>query len=130
MSSVEKRGPQSVEDIARGNRNEERALSLLWQLVGEGVFLRARKASKKQNTRQGIDFFGVIANDSSQFSEEIHIPFQVKSSVKGVEAYLKERELDHKNQVVVVVVVNENRTDKSIKDTFKERAGQFLRVKK
>lgn len=78
--------PFNTEDSAkRGRRNELRAIGLFEQLTEEGFFARVRRASKKQNSKSGIDLFGVIQQDElSTFPGEVHVPFQVKSSHAGV----------------------------------------------
>ncbi|MBI4058905.1 hypothetical protein HY404_01550 [Candidatus Microgenomates bacterium] len=110
----------------RGRINEQRALVLFRELVDEGLFCRFRRASKKQNLLEGIDFFGVIqlvSND--QIVDELSIPFQVKSSFLAAQDFRRERWEAGKK--VIVVVVNEWRTDREIKQFIQKSVWRFTR---
>ncbi len=108
-----------------GKASESRALSLLEQLVDEGIFVRVRRASKDQNLRRATDFFGVVASGT----EEVHIPFQIKSSFYAAENYLNESKRGMPNRNAVVIVVNNGRPDKLILGTIKNEVIRFLRTK-
>ncbi len=72
-----------VEGREIGKINEERALALLREMAEEGTFARVRRASKRQTHIRGIDMFGIVALNSTAFSEdELRIPFQIKSSFR------------------------------------------------
>lgn len=112
----------------RGKENEGRALALLRELADEGTFIRVRRASKRQNLRRGIDMFGTVALTSNAFTtDEIQIPFQVKSSLRQGRIFLGDHLQTLSRRKIIVVVVNESRSDKVIKESIQENVWLLLR---
>ena len=104
VAKVLKNNPFEGQDTyARGRANEERAFGLLESLVIDGFFLRVGKASKKQNTKQRIDFLGYLP-------DETRIPIQVKSSFAARALYKR----DYGDESVVIVV-NPSWSDEALK---------------
>ncbi len=110
----------------KGTRNERRAFLLFQELATEGIFIKVKRASKKQN-RGSFDIFGIVGLvEEDQISQEVNIPFQIKSSV----AQAKESEVRSANnprkQEIMVVVVNDFRSDEDVKGYVKRAVGRFL----
>ncbi len=110
------------ETNSRGRKNEARALSLLREMVDEGVFCRVKKASKKQN-KSGIDLFGtVILSTDRLIPDEVQVPFQVKSSLIGKSRF----ENDPKKPEVIVLVISSYSTNKQLKGTIRQEVERYL----
>lgn len=111
---------------ARGNRNERRALALFRELVDEGIFVRVKRASKKQNMRKGIDMFGVVMAEVDGQLQEVPIPFQIKSSYERVQAFFAQSAGDVRRQTIEVITVNDHRPDRYIKRLICIGVSRFL----
>lgn len=116
-----------VEDNSvRGRNNERRALLILGDLVFEGVFVRVKQASKKQNMKRGIDMFGIAELEVDGEVLEVPIAFQIKSSVLYAQECIRQNKLNPKRQLIEVITVNDSRSDEFIKDLIRKRVRIFL----
>lgn len=97
-------------DYERGAESEKRALEILNKCAEAGLFLKVSRASKKQDKKQGIDFFGHIESGD----EVLKIPFQIKSSYLGAVKFTQEsRDKIHKKNIVTLIA-NKYRSEKDI----------------
>lgn len=103
----------------RGKENERRALTLLEELVGQGMLSSARRASGKQHRSDGIDFW--ITLPVEEYNPDFRIPLQVKSSAEGA----KLAQTTHPK--IPVIVVNPHRDDERIKTDVVKEAYKFTR---
>ena len=104
--------------------NERRALLLFEELVDDSLFTRVRRASKKQNT-EGIDILAVVI---SRGGEEVHIPFQVKSSAAVARDEILANTQNTRMGKISYIVVNDNKSDEEIKKRIRRGVNIFLRI--
>lgn len=111
---------------AKGKNNERRALALFKELVDEGIFVRVKTASKKQNIKKGIDMFGIASSEVDGQLQEVPIPFQIKSSFTYAQECLMRNSRDPRRQMIEIITVNDRRSDGFIKDMVRMRVRVFL----
>ncbi len=118
-----KKQKQTEQGRRRGRAHEERALRVLSELVGDpSWFLSVRHGTQSEDAR-GID----IVCETDQGS--VHI--QVKSSYKGAIPFLWDLSVgDRREFPLIVVIVNEHRTDDELHQEMKEQlAGVHHRIR-
>ena len=121
--------PFATEDgYEKGRENERRAKSIFEELAEEGFFLRIRKASKQQKNKLGINFIAVMLIDTSEPNpEELHIPFNIKSSAGAVSGAVSGNKNNAKKQGIIYIVVNPDRMDDTIKNDIRKRTKYHLK---
>ncbi len=122
--------PHGEDGFTRGRKNERRALALFRELVDEGVFVRVKPASKKQNNKKGIDIFGIVEIYADGQLQEVPIPFQIKSSYEQVQAFFAQSAGDVRRQTIEVITVNDHRPDRYIKRLICLGVSRFLALKR
>ena len=98
-----------------GKANQRRALSIIQNLVEEGVFSRVTNASGKQD-KEGIDLW-LYPQDV-----DYRIPIQVKSCHDGMQEFISSR---RKPEEIMVLVVNEHRNDEKIRAEFNKAVARW-----
>ena len=106
----------------RGLETELRFQNILGEMVKERTFTKIEKATQNQD-RRGIDFFGYIIVKG----EIIRVPLQVKSSISNAIKYNERNINDIRRKGIIVVVVNENRTDQEVKSYVRKRLKKLKR---
>lgn len=100
----------------RGKAAEERFVSLARSLKGSTNIVRVKFASRRLD-QHGVDAVVSLRLPSKQI---LKVPVQVKSSEAGVSEY-KEQYPQYVDQGVIIMVVNERRSDEEIRSELKFR---------